>query len=68
MGACAVVECPRCHKEFIVSPTMLGLGVDFHCPYCDAYFPEAESPRIWRPDGLWTDGLGQAAQRARRGG
>lgn len=59
MGACAVVECPCCGKEFVVSPTMLGVGVEFHCPYCDAYFPEAESRRIWHPDGVWSDGLGQ---------
>jgi hypothetical protein len=64
MGACASVECPRCHKEFIVTPIMLGAGHKFHCPFCDAYFPENESPRIWRPDGSWASGLaGEAGKR-----
>ncbi len=57
MGACAVVECPECHKEFVVTPSMLGLDVDFHCPYCDKYFAQQKSPRIWKPDGTWSSGL-----------
>ncbi len=46
MGACALVECPHCHREFVVSPSMLGLGVELHCPFCDSYFPEDRSPKI----------------------
>ena len=62
MGICAAVECPKCHGEFVVSPSMLtpqatllvtgAAGstakreIDFHCPFCNAYFPKEESPRI----------------------
>jgi len=46
MGACIDVECPQCNKVFIVSPSMIGLGVDFHCPFCDSYFKEEESPNV----------------------
>lgn len=46
MGACVNVQCPKCQEVFIVSPSMLGSGYDFHCPFCGAYFPEQESPRI----------------------
>jgi len=46
MGICAAVECPQCHKEFVVSPSMLKLNVDFHCPFCNVNFPKAQSPRI----------------------
>jgi hypothetical protein len=59
MGICAAVECPRCHKEFVVSPSMLrpearlavfpaprAGQVAFHCPFCNAYFPSDQSPRI----------------------
>ncbi len=66
MGACANVECPKCHKEFIVSPSMLGMGVKLHCPFCDNYFPEADSPSIWRPEGAWGSGL--AAGPRKKGG
>lgn len=48
MGACIVVACPKCRKEFIASPSMLGKGVDYHCPFCNTYFPEKDSPKITR--------------------
>jgi hypothetical protein len=57
MGACANVECPKCHKEFIVTPSLLGMGVKLHCPFCDLYFLDSESPNIWRPGGSWGSGL-----------
>jgi hypothetical protein len=59
MGICAAVECPQCHQEFVVSPSMLRPNaqlqvfpatqvgrIDFHCPFCNAYFPKDQSPRI----------------------
>ena len=46
MGRCASIECPRCKKEFVVSYHMIGLEVPYHCPFCDLYFKEEESPRL----------------------
>ena len=46
MGACVELTCPKCNEIFIVSPSMLGLGVDYHCPFCDAYFKEEEAKKI----------------------
>ena len=47
MGLCATVRCPKCENEFVVSPSMLSVdGIEAHCPFCDAYFPPSESPRI----------------------
>lgn len=46
MGACATVVCPHCGKEFVVSPDMLGKGYEYHCPFCDVYFQEQESPKV----------------------
>jgi len=46
MGQAVEVTCPRCRKVFVVVPHMLGSGKDFHCPFCDLYFPEQESPEI----------------------
>jgi predicted Zn finger-like uncharacterized protein len=47
MGVCAYVRCPACEQDFVVSPSMLGVeGIEVHCPFCDRYFPPAESPRI----------------------
>lgn len=48
MGACVLITCPKCHQEFIASPTMLGAGMDFHCPFCNYYFPEQEAEKIQR--------------------
>ena len=48
MGACAEVECPICHKKFVVSPSALGKSLELHCPFCDGYFKEEESPKIWK--------------------
>lgn len=49
MGQAVEVTCP-CERgeKFVVNPHMLGSGMEFHCPFCDAYFPEQESPRIWK--------------------
>lgn len=46
MAECVAVECPNCHKEFVVVPHMLGSGMLFHCPFCDSYFPQEASPKI----------------------
>lgn len=47
MSKVAEVECPKCHKTFIVNYIMIGEpGIDFHCPWCDTYFKEQESPKI----------------------
>ena len=46
MGRCASIECPRCKREFVVSYHMIGLEVAYHCPFCDLYFKEEESPRL----------------------
>ncbi len=59
MGICAAVECPQCHEEFVVSPSMLNPNprlvvypaleagrVEFHCPFCNLYFPKENSPLI----------------------
>jgi hypothetical protein len=47
MGLCATVRCPKCEKEFVVSPSMLSVeGIEAHCPFCDVYFPPEQSPRI----------------------
>ena len=48
MGQAVEVTCPKCNKIFVVKPTMLGAGVEFHCPFCDTYFPEGDSPAIRR--------------------
>jgi transposase-like protein len=48
VGQCASIECPRCRKAFVVSPHMLGRGLRYHCPFCDLYFTEEESPRVVR--------------------
>lgn len=53
MGVCAYVRCPACQQDFVVSPSMLSVeGIEAHCPFCDRYFPPAESPKIvgWNPD------------------
>lgn len=46
MGRCAEIDCPKCRKTFVVSYHMIGAGMDYHCPFCDLYFKEAESPRL----------------------
>ena len=46
MGQVVEVTCPQCKKMFEVNPHMLGSDHDFHCPFCNSYFPEKESPRI----------------------
>ena len=47
MGLCAEVRCPKCRQDFVVSPSMLNVpDIKAHCPFCDLYFPPAESPRI----------------------
>lgn len=47
MGICAYVRCPECRKDFVVSPSMLGVeGIQCHCPFCGVYFPPEASPRI----------------------
>ena len=46
MGQAVEVTCPTCKKTFVVNPHMLGSGMNFHCPYCDLYFPEKDSPKI----------------------
>jgi uncharacterized C2H2 Zn-finger protein len=48
MGACIEMKCPKCKEVFIVSPSMMGLGVDFHCPFCDHYFKEEQAVSIKR--------------------
>ncbi len=48
MGQAVEVTCPKCNEQFVVNPHMLGSGMEFHCPFCDVYFPEEESPRIWK--------------------
>ena len=39
MGQAVEVTCPTCKKIFVVNPHMLGSGMDFHCPFCNLYFP-----------------------------
>lgn len=47
MGMSYEVECPNCHEEFIVSPSLLETPeYDFHCPFCDTYFPQSEAVKI----------------------
>ena len=46
MGQTIEVTCPKCQKMFVAHPHMLNSGKDFHCPYCDLYFPEKDSPKI----------------------
>ena len=46
MGQAVEVTCPTCKKIFVVNPDMLGSGMNFHCPYCNLYFPENDSPKI----------------------
>jgi uncharacterized Zn-finger protein len=46
MGQAVEVSCPKCKKIFVVNPHMLGSGMDFHCPFCDLYFAEKDSPKI----------------------
>jgi uncharacterized Zn-finger protein len=46
MGQAVEVTCPGCRKVFVVSPHMLGSSMDFHCPFCDLYFPEQQSPKV----------------------
>ncbi len=48
MGQAVEVTCPKCNQVFVINPHMLGAGHDFHCPFCDLYFPEKESPKIWQ--------------------
>lgn len=49
-----------------MTPSLLGMGVNLHCPFCDLYFDEKESPNIWRPAGAWGSGL--AAGPRKKGG
>ncbi|MGH7768315.1 MAG: hypothetical protein ACREQP_12730 [Candidatus Binatia bacterium] len=46
MGQTIEITCPKCNKIFVANPHMLGSGMNFHCPFCDAYFPEKDSPKI----------------------
>ena len=46
MGQAVEVTCPTCKKIFVVNPHMLGSQMDFHCPYCNLYFPEKDSPKF----------------------
>ena len=46
MAQSVEVSCPKCEKVFVVNPHMLGSGMKFHCPFCDTYFEEKESPKI----------------------
>ena len=46
VGACVNITCPKCEKVFIASPSMLGQGVDYHCPFCNTYFPEEKAVKI----------------------
>jgi hypothetical protein len=39
------------------------MGLKFHCPFCDLYFLETESPSIWRPDGNWGSGVAGAPKK-----
>ncbi len=48
MGQAVEVTCPKCNGKFVVNPHMLGSGMEFHCPFCDACFPEEDSPAIWK--------------------
>ena len=46
MGQAVEISCPKCKKVFVANHHMLGSGMDFHCPFCDLYFHEKESPKI----------------------
>ena len=46
MGQAVEITCSDCKKIFVVNPHMLGSGMNFHCPFCDKYFPEKDSPKI----------------------
>jgi uncharacterized Zn-finger protein len=46
MGQAVEITCPKCKKVFVANPHMLGSSMDFHCPFCDLYFPEKDSPKI----------------------
>jgi uncharacterized Zn-finger protein len=46
MGQTIEVNCPKCIKVFVATPHMLGSGMNFHCPFCDVYFSEKDSPKI----------------------
>jgi hypothetical protein len=60
MGICVEIECPKCHKDFVVSPSMMrpqnrlivwagteSQEIRLHCPHCDTYFPKEEAARVW---------------------
>ena len=40
MGICVEIECPKCHKEFVVSPSMT--RPQSHCTFCDLIQGAAE--------------------------
>jgi len=43
----AEVQCPKCKKNFVATIQMLEVpGIKFHCPWCDTYFTQDESPKI----------------------
>jgi len=47
MGRVAEVECPKCKKKFIATIQMLDIPrIKFHCPWCNTYFEQSESPHI----------------------
>ncbi len=46
MGQAVEVTCPTCKKIFVVNPHMLGSGMNFHCPFCNLYFPENDSQKF----------------------
>lgn len=46
MGQVVEVTCPKCNQWFVANPHMLGSDMDFHCPFCDIYFSEKDSPKI----------------------
>ncbi len=54
MGQAVEITCPDCKKIFVVNPHMLGSGMNFHCPFCDLYFPEKDSPKSASNLGLAT--------------
>lgn len=47
MAECVEITCPGCNGVFVVVPHMLKIkDVDFHCPFCDLYFKQEQSPKV----------------------
>ncbi len=46
MASIFTIECPSCGKSFPCHTELWQAGYDLLCPFCQATFPQEQSPRI----------------------